>query len=109
SHSCCSALPPCPRRDTPSPSPPPFRPVELASGGLDRLAKFGVLANKFRDVVGRQPEDVLNDEHLGAAARPGADADRGNRQRLGAYRKSTRLNSSHQIISYAVFCLKKKK
>src|SRR5258708_17954095 len=32
----------------------------------------------------------------------------------GAYyylsdRKSTRLNSSHQIISYAVFCLKKKK
>src|SRR5947208_13693571 len=27
----------------------------------------------------------------------------------GADRKSTRLNSSHQIISYAVFCLKKKK
>src|SRR5258708_30114304 len=26
-----------------------------------------------------------------------------------ADRKSTRLNSSHQIISYAVFCLKKKK
>src|SRR5574341_2361241 len=24
-------------------------------------------------------------------------------------RKSTRLNSSHQLISYAVFCLKKKK
>src|SRR5258708_10838492 len=32
--------------------------------------------------------------------------------RLGDWlrdRKSTRLNSSHQIISYAVFCLKKKK
>src|SRR5258708_10109068 len=28
---------------------------------------------------------------------------------LEADRKSTRLNSSHQIISYAVFCLKKKK
>src|SRR5438552_8126827 len=27
----------------------------------------------------------------------------------GGDRKSTRLNSSHQIISYAVFCLKKKK
>src|SRR5258708_16847954 len=27
----------------------------------------------------------------------------------GLDRKSTRLNSSHQIISYAVFCLKKKK
>src|SRR5258708_27401074 len=29
-------------------------------------------------------------------------------QRGKADRKSTRLNSSHQIISYAVFCLKKK-
>src|SRR5258708_24311718 len=28
---------------------------------------------------------------------------------LARDRKSTRLNSSHQIISYAVFCLKKKK
>src|SRR5438552_6872680 len=31
------------------------------------------------------------------------------RQILERDRKSTRLNSSHQIISYAVFCLKKKK
>src|SRR5207244_3400392 len=29
--------------------------------------------------------------------------------RAAVDRKSTRLNSSHQIISYAVFCLKKKK
>src|SRR5260221_13458020 len=28
--------------------------------------------------------------------------------RLGLDRKSTRLNSSHTVISYAVFCLKKK-
>src|SRR5947208_10581554 len=28
---------------------------------------------------------------------------------FGVDRKSTRLNSSHQIISYAVFCLKKQK
>src|SRR2546430_17468666 len=28
---------------------------------------------------------------------------------LGSDRKSTRLNSSHSQISYAVFCLKKKK
>ena len=28
-------------------------------------------------------------------------------QRKGADRKSTRLNSSHRCISYAVFCLKK--
>src|SRR5258708_14533577 len=31
------------------------------------------------------------------------------RKPSGSDRKSTRLNSSHQIISYAVFCLKKKK
>src|SRR2546428_7485587 len=30
-------------------------------------------------------------------------------ERCGADRKSTRLNSSHDQISYAVFCLKKKK
>src|SRR2546426_8644751 len=29
--------------------------------------------------------------------------------RAGRDRKSTRLNSSHLVISYAVFCLKKKK
>src|SRR5436190_15279980 len=31
------------------------------------------------------------------------------RFRAGRDRKSTRLNSSHTVISYAVFCLKKKK
>src|SRR5260221_8495703 len=30
-------------------------------------------------------------------------------QAIGGDRKSTRLNSSHTVISYAVFCLKKKK
>src|SRR5437588_4800415 len=32
-----------------------------------------------------------------------------NRIALSPDRKSTRLNSSHTVISYAVFCLKKKK
>src|SRR5947208_11484977 len=32
----------------------------------------------------------------------------GTRRLVFQDRKSTRLNSSHQIISYAVFCLKKK-
>src|SRR5437868_11418917 len=42
----------------------------------------------------------------GSAARDGGpDA----RPDPGADRKSTRLNSSHVSISYAVFCLKKKK
>src|SRR5256885_5326565 len=30
-------------------------------------------------------------------------------RKIGRDRKSTRLNSSHLVISYAVFCLKKKK
>src|SRR2546422_4668690 len=34
---------------------------------------------------------------------------RNRKRRLSADRKSTRLNSSHGYISYAVFCLKKKK
>src|SRR5436190_12768405 len=34
---------------------------------------------------------------------------RGHRSAAATDRKSTRLNSSHTVISYAVFCLKKKK
>src|SRR5437762_10078294 len=33
----------------------------------------------------------------------------GRKRNAAADRKSTRLNSSHRCISYAVFCLKKKK
>src|SRR6266699_6517667 len=41
---------------------------------------------------------------------PGSRTQRvGSRCFLGRDRKSTRLNSSHVRISYAVFCLKKKK
>src|SRR5438552_10540716 len=51
-----------------------------------------------------------------ARGRVGVRGDRGHDRRHGGVghgrdlldRKSTRLNSSHQIISYAVFCLKKK-
>src|SRR5690349_22690868 len=59
--------------------------------------------------TGRQRE-------LAADVRPGRDPG-GSALRRGAHpggepaldRKSTRLNSSHVEISYAVFCLKKKK
>src|SRR5947208_4684457 len=44
-------------------------------------------------------KDKTNYEEYGGSPLLGAD---------GIDRKSTRLNSSHQIISYAVFCLKKK-
>src|SRR5205809_4190297 len=59
--------------------------------------------------------------HAGGGVRVGRDPDarRGDHQALAGGemielldvqdRKSTRLNSSHGYISYAVFCLKKKK
>src|SRR3712207_7642037 len=55
-----------------------------------------------RDAVGAAPQEP--------ARQPGAH--RGPvalERRLRLDRKSTRLNSSHANISYAVFCLKKKK
>src|SRR5207244_9864798 len=46
---------------------------------------------------------------LGAGRlRGGPSGDEGAEGQGRPDRKSTRLNSSHQIISYAVFCLKKK-
>src|SRR5258708_18481716 len=50
----------------------------------------------------REDPAVFRDE-------PDAQAGRAERRFAREDRKSTRLNSSHQIISYAVFCLKKKK
>src|SRR5947208_10081668 len=49
--------------------------------------------------------DVLGGLVLDEFERPSPD----RVGRSNSDRKSTRLNSSHQIISYAVFCLKKKK
>src|SRR3712207_7085417 len=43
------------------------------------------------------------------AARPRGPGEGGHEHLPGRDRKSTRLNSSHANISYAVFCLKKKK
>src|SRR5256885_11596758 len=48
---------------------------------------------------------VAQHRQRGAAA---AGHGRGRRHAHRADRKSTRLNSSHLVISYAVFCLKKK-
>src|SRR5258708_18347459 len=50
-----------------------------------------------KPLVGWSPEETIEDiDRAGVATAMNSD------------RKSTRLNSSHQIISYAVFCLKKK-
>src|SRR3712207_8557778 len=61
-----------------------------------------------------EPRDGIDVEEVGGVAgavddRVALDPVRDPRRRRGGIdRKSTRLNSSHANISYAVFCLKKK-
>src|SRR5258708_14272051 len=63
----------------------------------------------FRSVR-EEMRDVAVDDLLGEPFDDGGLPDAGFADEHGEPdRKSTRLNSSHQIISYAVFCLKKKK
>src|SRR5256885_10828855 len=53
---------------------------------------------------------LFRSQENGNRLRGGAGPGRGRRlaRGVGGDRKSTRLNSSHLVISYAVFCLKKK-
>src|SRR3989442_5957260 len=73
------------------------------------LFPYTTLFRSARAVVD-DPRDILRPADLGAMAglaiRIAAVA---NGAPGGRDRKSTRLNSSHVRISYAVFCLKKKK
>src|SRR5256885_4375362 len=57
----------------------------------------GRIAERLRKMPNQLREDVEHHRTSGERAMPSPD------------RKSTRLNSSHLVISYAVFCLKKKK
>src|SRR5256885_2772379 len=67
----------------------------------------------FRSLCGGPPgmdRSRPGPEHTLARRTAGLDASRVESQFFErADRKSTRLNSSHLVISYAVFCLKKKK
>src|SRR2546430_10843037 len=67
-------------------------------GRRQRLARI--------DLRAREPARVLQ---LAAHAYAAAGGRRGLKADHQRDRKSTRLNSSHSQISYAVFCLKKKK
>src|SRR2546422_2146973 len=62
----------------------------------------------FRSNCGAIPDTLMESEFFGykKGAFTGAAEDR---EGFFQDRKSTRLNSSHGYISYAVFCLKKKK
>src|SRR2546428_10299176 len=57
----------------------------------------------YHDLIGGGDEGFRRPGHV-MFLDPGVALTRGRRDR-----KSTRLNSSHDQISYAVFCLKKKK
>src|SRR5256885_9258391 len=64
------------------------------------------------EAAGRQHGAVSAHTHprqLRAAPARGSGAELAWMSERGKDRKSTRLNSSHLVISYAVFCLKKKK
>src|SRR5258708_30394989 len=69
---------------------------------LARCSPFSVTPNLMREAaaLARQHPGVNLHSHL---------AEELFEETYCQDRKSTRLNSSHQIISYAVFCLKKKK
>src|SRR5439155_21594148 len=89
----------------PSPNTPPFPYTTLF-----RSQQLDVHAHRHRR-AGRPPQEVSGD--VRRAASDVEDARPGRGLEVGADipaqdRKSTRLNSSHVAISYAVFCLKKK-
>src|SRR5437870_7496893 len=60
-------------------------------------------------VVETEPAAIGGDEGTPAATEPCPPMPRWVGEMVRPDRKSTRLNSSHVAISYAVFCLKKKK
>src|SRR5438132_6955130 len=62
---------------------------------------------RSRAALDRAVRGAGRDARLPRVGRGGSAAP-GGRRAGGADRKSTRLNSSHTVISYAVFCLKKK-
>src|SRR5258708_28837444 len=61
----------------------------------------------FRSLVFGDTDATVPDFNANIVA--GSPTSKQNSSSVSVDRKSTRLNSSHQIISYAVFCLKKKK
>src|SRR5258708_18798831 len=66
-------------------------------------------SDAFHHLVRWNDAEARIEMHLAAARDVHFSVDGRNFSMGKGDRKSTRLNSSHQIISYAVFCLKKKK
>src|SRR5258708_9853245 len=73
--------------------------------------QLGRSAKNIRNVVQRPMQNVGRNMEIRSPTRIIKTILQGSKKDSNKEtdRKSTRLNSSHQIISYAVFCLKKKK
>src|SRR5439155_24075944 len=79
------------------------------SSDLDRvLPKPEASESAFCGTLGCERSRAQGARHR-LASRDQLARRRGSQLKVGLDRKSTRLNSSHVAISYAVFCLKKKK
>src|SRR5256885_9987575 len=77
-----------------------------------QTAVLDAIAQHLDDLYRLLDDDASSDRRIYAtlAGLEGhLDALRTNTKRFNGDRKSTRLNSSHLVISYAVFCLKKNK
>src|SRR2546426_1799209 len=77
------------------------------SRDLRRRDEHGALADRQVDRLARRPAAAVGTRHQ--AVLLALELDPGRRAEAEGDRKSTRLNSSHLVISYAVFSLKKKK
>src|SRR5207248_4875713 len=85
---------------------PPHQPALLPYTTLFRSRK---LQTRFRkDSARGRGRPHTHDARRDARSGRGNDASLGREPVTLQDRKSTRLNSSHRTISYAVFCLKKK-
>src|SRR2546430_3667657 len=98
-----------PARSTLFPSPPLFRSSSgQGSVGRDRLPGGPVPAELARLPQPGPPPPFRFADHVGGGFAERLAVAVGNQDaRVIQDRKSTRLNSSHSQISYAVFCLKK--
>src|SRR5437868_12925693 len=86
-----------------------FFPVKLRRPPRSTLFPYTTLFRSApRRPHGAEGAGLLRDRHHAAARSPEVHARKAERERGRGDRKSTRLNSSHVSISYAVFCLKKK-
>src|SRR5207244_13595398 len=97
----------------PVPTLLPYTTLFRSGEGTDRLLAIeNATGSPFNDVlVGNNLANLLVggaglDRINGEAGEDTLDGGDGEDVLQGGDRKSTRLNSSHQIISYAVFCLK---